>query len=112
MEDDLQRDLRVCVGRLHVPAAIVVTHDLTAALDHELADPAAIDSELAAGVPLLNSVVITPMVDEDASFFPHVAASLPLESCVCRDALERLQRHCDAAVVADELRIVVTVLSY
>lgn len=52
------------------------------------------------------------MVDEDATFFPHVAASLPLESCVCCDALERLQRHCDAAVVADELRIVVAVLSY
>lgn len=71
IHDDGQCELGVFVHRLDVPATIIVADSFDVAFDHQLADPAAVDAELAAFVKVLNPVAIALLVDDDSAFSPH-----------------------------------------
>lgn len=79
LQQDAKRHLCFFAGGMNIPASVIVANGLVVNLDHELADPAAVDAVGLAWLVVVLYLVVTFGIfflvlgirDADNSFAPH-----------------------------------------
>ena len=94
VQQDAKRHLCFLAGGFNVPASVVIAHDLTGHLDHQLADLATVDSVGLAGFLVVLHPIVADRVfildvcirDADGSFAPHIRHLLSSAGSGCPES--------------------------